>query len=160
MDDGGVEDGDAATGGGGGWKGLDLDDETSMPSFSCRQKAQMPPAAPAPAAAVAPGGYGCSLQYTAPSWSAAAAAATATEAVASAAFSSIPESAKLPLPMLDGSWLWLCEDKSSPHHCRCLVLTRQSGSLFLDRSSSSVFTPICFCTHGRGWRQRGRERSR
>lgn len=69
MDGGGVvEDGEAAETGccGGGWKGLDLDDETSMPSFSCRQKAQMPPA-PAPAAAAAPGGYGCSLQYTAPS---------------------------------------------------------------------------------------------
>jgi hypothetical protein len=62
----GGEDVDAETRGGGGWKGLDLDDETSIPSFSCRQKAQMPLAA-APAAAVAPGGYGCSLQYTAPS---------------------------------------------------------------------------------------------
>lgn len=50
------EDGEAEAGG--GWKGLDLDDETSIPSFSCRQKAQMPPPplAATPAAAAAPGG--------------------------------------------------------------------------------------------------------
>lgn len=42
---------------GGGWKGLDLEEETSMPSFSCRQKAQMPlPTAIPAAAAAAPGG--------------------------------------------------------------------------------------------------------
>jgi hypothetical protein len=41
---------------GGGWKGLDLEEETSMPSFSCRQKAQMPLPTAIPAAAAAPGG--------------------------------------------------------------------------------------------------------
>lgn len=53
---GGSEDG-GVTEEGGGWKGLDLDEETSMPSFSCRQKAQMPlPPRATPAAAAAPGG--------------------------------------------------------------------------------------------------------
>ena len=51
--DGGVV---GVTAEGGGWKGLDLDEETSMPSFSCRQKAQMPLPTAIPAAAAAPGG--------------------------------------------------------------------------------------------------------
>lgn len=76
---------------GGGWKGLDLDEDTNMPSFSCRQKAHMPPPAATPAAAAAPGGYGCSLQYATPSWSPATTGATATAAAAtvSPTFSSI-----------------------------------------------------------------------
>jgi hypothetical protein len=57
--------GDEGEAEGGGWppsgkKGLDLE-ETSIPSFSCRQKAHVPP--PATAAVAAPGLYGCSLQY-------------------------------------------------------------------------------------------------
>ena len=51
--DGGVV---GVTEAGGGWKGLDLEEETSMPSFSCRQKAQMPLPTAIPAAAAAPGG--------------------------------------------------------------------------------------------------------
>jgi hypothetical protein len=62
--------GDEGEAEGGGWppsgkKGLDLEEETSIPSFSCRQKAHIPP--PATAAAAAPGLYGCSLQYWMPS---------------------------------------------------------------------------------------------
>jgi hypothetical protein len=53
MLDGGVV---GVTEAGGGWKGLDLEEETSMPSFSCRQKAQMPLPTAIPAAAAAPGG--------------------------------------------------------------------------------------------------------
>jgi hypothetical protein len=64
----GGEEGEAE---GGGWppsgkKGLDLEEETSIPSFSCRQKAHIPPPAAA-AAAAAPGLYGWSLQYWMPS---------------------------------------------------------------------------------------------
>lgn len=62
--------GDEGEAEGGGWppggkKGLDLEEDTSLPSFSCRQKAHIPP--PATAAAAAPGRYGCSLQYWMPS---------------------------------------------------------------------------------------------
>jgi hypothetical protein len=53
LEDGDVLEADAEAGGD-GWTGLDLDKETNMPSFSCRQKAQMSPA-PAPAAVGTPG---------------------------------------------------------------------------------------------------------
>nr|ACR36449.1 unknown [Zea mays] len=79
---------------GGGWppsgkKGLDLEEDTRRPSFSCRQKAHIPPPATAAAAPALAGRYGCSLQYWIPSsggggggavpssWSPAPAAATA-----------------------------------------------------------------------------------